>query len=52
MNNLETLATLSTQNTGRRQPKQSKITTQQRKLKRSATRSPQKTAVNTGAREG
>ena len=47
MGNPDTLATLCTQNTGRRQTKQK---TQHRKLKRPATQTRKKPGMNRGAR--
>ena len=51
MGNPETLATLDTNHTGRRQTKY-KNTKQHKKLKRSATRTHHKPGVNPAAREG
>jgi len=50
MTNPETLATLATHDTGRRQTKH-KNTTQHKKLKRSATRTHHKPGVNPAARD-
>ena len=47
----ETLETLGTQETGRRQTKQKQKHTQQRKLNRFATRTPPKTRMNPGAQD-
>jgi len=49
MGNPETLATLSTQDTGQRQAKHTNTT---QKIKRWATRKRQKPEVNPGAHEG